>query len=511
MKKVIGKDAVLAQIPDILHDESRFESGVPSCVFYPENIADLKSVLAQASSERRRVTLIGAQTGTTGGAAPEEGNWAIVFSAMNRILKVSREEGKPPVVLCEPGVTLQELEGFLGSPQEGKYAVEGSNLIEPGAFFYPPDPTEMTAQLGGTVANNASGARSYRFGPTRAHVDSLALVLASGETVTLRRGENPSGGRSFTTDQGTRFIAPELPFVSPRIKNASGYFNTPGMDMVDLFIGSEGTLASFAAVGVRLQESMKMLSGLSFFPSLGGAFDFADFLRGEKQMVAIEFFDGSSLRFIDLYRHRVPGALPAFPENAESAVLWEFMEGRPSAWESRMDAWEDALSRCGASLSDTWSGFDEAEKERLRRFRHALPETVNGVIAENKRACPEIRKIGTDSALPAERFRGAYDAMMRLINKSGLMSAAFGHLGDYHIHVNLIPSTREELKTALAVYDECMSIAVENSGTVSAEHGVGKIKKKYLLKMYGRPAVDAMREVKLRFDPFGILNPGNLF
>ncbi len=512
MKKIIGKDVVRELLPDILHDESRFESGVPSCVFYPETIADLQTILAQASSERQRVTLVGAQTGTTGGAVPEDGNWAIAFSSMNRILKVGREAGKAPVVLCEPGVSLEELDRFLRAPGDWKYAVEGSDLLKPGEFIYPPDPTEMTAQLGGTVATNASGARSFRFGPTRAHVDSLVLVLASGETARLRRGETGAGGpQAFTTDRGTRFCLPELPFVSPRIKNAAGYFSTPDMDPLDLFIGSEGTLASFAAIGVRLSESREMLSGLSFFGSHEAAFDFADFLRGEPQVAAIEFFDVSSLRFIDRYRSRFPGALPAFPEKAASAVLWEFFEGHPATWESEMEKWEAALSRCGASLEDTWSGFDDAEKERLRRFRHALPETVNGVIAEHKRSCKEIRKIGTDSAFPADRFRSAYDSMMRLIQRSGLTSAAFGHLGDHHIHVNLVPATLGELNTALSVYDECMAIAVENNGTVSAEHGIGKIKKKYLLKMYGQKSVEAMREVKQMLDPFGILNPGNLF
>ena len=189
----------------------------------------------------------------------------------------------------------------------------------------------------------------------------------------------------------------------------------------------------------------------------------------------------------------------------------EFLEGRPETWESQLDKWETALSRCGASLEDTWSGFEDGEKERLRRFRHALPETVNGVIAENKRSCKEIRKIGTDSAFPADRFRMAYDTMTRLIEKSGLASAAFGHVGDHHIHVNLIPSTQKELSIALGIYDECMSLAVENGGTVSAEHGIGKIKKKYLLKMYGQQGIDAMRTVKAALDPSGILNPGNLF
>jgi D-lactate dehydrogenase (cytochrome) len=513
MKKICGQDTIRRELPDILHDESRFESGVPSCVCFPESLADLQGIFREVSSERRGVTLVGGQTGTTGGAVPEEGNWAIAFSSMKRILGVSFDAEKPPVVLCEPGITLEELERFLRAPREWPYPVAGSDDLPPGGFFYPPDPTEMTAQLGGTVATNASGARSFRFGPPRVHVDSLLLVFASGDTVTVKRrkGEKPDEGRTLVTDQGVQFAIPPLPYMSSRIKNASGYFSRPDREPIDLFIGSEGTLATFAAVGVRVQPAVNILAGLSFFTSSGAAFDFADFLREETQIAAIEFFDGSSLRFLDRYRHRVPGSFPSFPKGAGSAVLWEFLEGSPETWESRMDKWEAALARCGASLEETWSGFEEAEKERLRRFRHALPETVNGVIAENKRSCKEIRKIGTDSALPADRFRVVYESMTRMIEKSGLASAAWGHLGDHHIHVNLIPSTGKELSAALDIYDECMSLAVENGGTVSAEHGIGKIKKKYLQKMYGREAVEAMRAVKTAFDPAGILNPGNLF
>ncbi len=517
MKKIIGQDVIRTQLPDILHDESRFESGVPSCVFFPETTEDLQDILKQASSEQKAVTFIGAQTGTTGGAVPQEGNWAVAFSAMSRILQVTRREGKPPVVLCEPGITLEELERFLRSPGQWWEKVAGSECLEPGAFMYPPDPTEMTAQLGGTVATNASGARSFRFGPTRSHIDSLRIVLASGETALLRRSEHGkpndsgSGNRTLATDQGSAIVCPPLPYVSPQIKNASGYFNSPNMELIDLFIGSEGTLATLAAIGITLQPEMDILAGLSFFKTAEGAFDFADFLRVEKQMAAIEFFDDSSLRFIERYRHRFPGSFPAFPEGARAAILWEFLEGRPDTWESQLDKWEAALGGCGASLEDTWSGFEEAEQEKLHRFRHALPETVNAVVAENKRSCKEIRKIGTDSAFPADRFRAAYDTMMRLIGRSGIASAAFGHLGDYHVHINLIPSTEKELATALGIYDDCMSLAVDSGGTVSAEHGIGKIKKKYLLKMYGQQAVDAMRDVKTALDPSGILNPGNLF
>ena len=513
MKKIVGKETIREQLPDILHDESRFESGVPSCVFYPETISDLQDIFRQALKLRQGITLIGAQTGTTGGAVPQDSNWAVAFSTMNRILTVTRETGELPVMLCEPGVTLEGINRFLQAPQDWPYKVEGSEFLEPRSFFYPPDPTEMTAQLGGTVATNASGARSFRFGPTRSHVDSLLLVLPTGETAKLRRKRIESSDkiRTLTTDHGSVLSFPELPYFSSRIKNASGYFNTPDMELMDLFIGSEGTLAAYAAIGIRLQPSMNMLSGLSFFKDTEAAFDFADFLREERQIAAIEFFDNNSLRFIDRYRQRLPGALPEFPASAQSAVLWEFLEAQPETWESQMDKWEEALVRCNSSLDNTWSGFTDAEKERLRRFRHALPEMVNAVIAENKRFCKEIRKIGTDSALTSEHFRSVYTTMMSRIGQSGVTCAAWGHLGDYHIHINLIPSNKEELLIALDIYDECMSLAVDHDGTVSAEHGIGKIKKKYLLKMYGQQAVDAMRAVKSISDPYSILNPGNLF
>ena len=101
--------------------------------------------------------------------------------------------------------------------------------------------------------------------------------------------------------------------------------------------------------------------------------------------------------------------------------------------------------------------------------------------------------------------------MMNIVEGSNITFAAFGHLGDYHIHVNLIPSTEGELSSALTIYDQLMLLAIHNSGTVSAEHGIGKIKKKYLRAMYGDEGVAAMRSIKTALDPDGMLNPGNLF
>jgi D-lactate dehydrogenase (cytochrome) len=514
MKRYLDADTIRLELPDILHDESRFECGIPSAVFFPESAQDLKDVLTEVRKQKQKVTFIGAQTGTTGGAVPEEGTVAISFSAMNKIRSIECTDSiERPILVCDPGVTLDSIDRFLKTTGNRPYNIPGGSNLTPGAYFYPPDPTEMTAQLGGTIATNASGARSYCFGPTRSHIAFLDLVFASGETARLRRSDEISGrwNRQITTDQDTTFSVPLLPYNFNELKNASGYYQTNTMQAIDLFIGSEGTLAAIAGIGIYLHPAPSILAGLSFFKSKETAFDFADFLRTEQHVAAIEFFDSGALHFIDTYRSRIPDTFPVFPENADSAILWEFLAEDGAGFEENADRWENALIQCGSSFDATWSGFDEAEKERLHHFRHALPETVNSIIAEKKRSCKAIRKIGTDSAFPGASFRASYNEMMRLIHDNSLTHAAFGHLGNYHIHVNLVPSNAEELSRALAVYDEMMALAIRENGTVSAEHGIGKIKKKYLKQMYGEEVIDAMRLVKLVFDPMEMLNPGNLF
>lgn len=514
MKIYSGSQTISEQLPDILHDESRYESGVPEKVYFPETVADLHSAIECARKDKRTVTFIGAQTGTTGGAVPEDGTYSICFSALNRIKSVNHDPDTGITVLvCEPGVTLDKIATFLSAPAQWEYNVPGVEKLAAGAFFYPPDPTEMSAQLGGTVANNASGARSYRYGATRRHIASLSLVFATGETATLKRStaRKTLWNRQINTDQGTVLTFPELPYSFTNVKNASGYYQHPEMEAIDLFIGSEGTLAAISEIGIYLTPVSKVLMGLSFFTSMESSFDFSDFLRTQTSIAAIEFFDEGSLRFIDKYRSRIPDRFPSFPDGTRAAVLWEFVDSDESRFDDVVDTFEQQLCICGSSFDTTWSGFDEKEKEKLHHFRHALPETVNSIIAENKRTCKAIRKIGTDSAFPAASFRDAFKEMMGLIKEHSLVHAAFGHLGDYHIHINLVPSNEDELKRSLLVYDQMMSIAIREKGTVSAEHGIGKIKRKFLPQMFGEQSVDIMCKIKKVADPEGMLNPGNLF
>jgi D-lactate dehydrogenase (cytochrome) len=513
MKSIIGKDRIENELPDILHDESRYTCGIPQAVFFPKTIEDLQNVIHQASKENIPLTFIGARTGTTGGSVPVENCYAVCFSDMNRILEVTWKSNGKPVLLCEPGVTLSSITEFLLKPEAFPYKVKNRESLQAGKWFYAPDPTETTAQVGGTAATNASGARSFRFGPTREHIFSAQIVLASGETLDTCRGSHIVSGTeyAFITNSGKKIVFPVPSYRSPAIKNASGYYSREKMDLLDLFIGSEGTLGAFAGLGFTLSPACQFVSGLSFFPSRECAFDFADFLRTQPQVASIEFFDSSSLDFLHSAKRSFQIDIPEFPKYPACAIMWEYIEKDNSLFEAVLEIFEAQLKKNGSSLDNTWSGFEQHEMERLKAFRHALPEAINSTIALNRQCCNEIRKLGSDTALNAKVFRKVYNEYLSLIESSGLTYAAFGHLGDYHMHINLIPDSKESLERSLKIYDEMMNLTILNGGTISAEHGVGKLKQKYLKLMYEPGALNQMVAVKNALDPQKLLNPYNLF
>src|SRR5580765_4223838 len=235
------------EIQDYLADASYVKGGHASRVVFPDSDADVAEILARATSEHTPVTVSGAGTGTVGGRVPFGG----VVLATNQLNQLRIENAK-----CEAqaGVRLSEVQSAVNAQ----------------ALFYPPDPTERSCFLGGTIATNASGARTFKYGATRNYVQALKVVLASGDIVDLRRGElfaDRYGRVSIPLSSG-RALEAQLPTYSmPRVrKHASGYFVAPGMDLIDLFIGSEGTL------GVTVEAELKLLpkpagvlSGVVFF------------------------------------------------------------------------------------------------------------------------------------------------------------------------------------------------------------------------------------------------------
>jgi len=513
MKTYTGRDYICREFPSMLYDESRFTSGIPDIIFFPETTDDICTALAQTTAEKKPITIVGAQTGITGGAVPMDNCNALSFKAMSSILRVTRKTSAHPILHCQPGITLEAIAQFLDNPQTWPYMVEGSATLAPRAWCYPPDPTEATAQLGGTVATNASGARSYYYKATRQHITELSLVFANGSTATIERGSIVETNNSFTipTDQGQSIVLTRPDYTSLQIKNSAGYYSQPNMDVIDLFIGSEGTLALFSEIGIRLSPLPTYVGGLSFFPTRSNAFAFADFLRTQKNVAVLEYFDASVFSFIAQHKERLSVTLPPVRSTMQYAVYWEYIEQNDDTFDAHAELWEKQLVAFGSSFDDTWSGFDANEMAFLKKFRHSVPELINGVIADYKQHCQPLRKVATDTALPPAVFEDVTERSIQMVTQAGLGFVLFGHLGDYHLHLNILPKNVAQLQLALDIYEMLMQLTMTNGGTVSAEHGIGKIKKSYLAKMYGSRALAEMKKCKKQLDPDFILNPGNLF
>ncbi len=507
-----------------LRDESRTQ-GRAETISQPADEAEVRQVfreLASVPGAPVPVTVQGARTGLAAGCVPDGGH-VMSLQRMNRVFGVSGDAESGFSVRVQPGVVLQDLRNALAKRAFDTAGWDDASLAALGRLrgadpvFFPCDPTETSATVGGMVACNASGARSYRYGAMRRHVRGLRVVLPSGETLALSRGAAVADGRrlTLTTEQGTVIEVPLPTYSMPDVKNASGYFAAGAMDAVDLFVGSDGTLGVVTEVELALAPMPPVVWGVNcFFDGEDRAVGFVGAVRGAVPgLGAVEYFDPAALDILRSQRHCDPAfsSLPEVPPAYACCVFVELQEpGRPEALEA-LAAVGRAMGEAGADPAATWVGTTDVDRERQRFFRHAVPESVNMLIDERRRTDPAITKLGSDMAVPDGRLRDVVALYRRTLAEEGLESATWGHIGDNHLHVNVLPRNAGEHARGKALFRRWAEEVSAMGGTVSAEHGVGKIKRDFLVPMYGREGVAEMAAVKRALDPDGVLGRGNLF
>jgi D-lactate dehydrogenase (cytochrome) len=481
--------------PDIIQsyfeDHSGLLGGHADRVVIPSDEKEIAEYLRAASAERRMVTVAGAGTGVTGGRVPFGGE-VLSMEALNRFIDIRTGADGEKTAVVQPAVTVQEL----------KKAVEKEGLM------YPPDPTEQSSFIGGNIATNASGSRGLRYGSTRKYVRRLNVVMANGERLQLRRGEIFADEAGYITVplSGGPFRLKLPDYLVPRIKNAAGYYNVPGMDIIDLFIGQEGTLGVVTEIEVALCRLIeRTISGIAFFPKKEFAWDFVDEVRrmsGDKdsdiEALSLEYFDKNALELLR-------GDYPIIPLFADAAILFE-QDISQRDEDSVVNAWSTVLEKHGAPLDKVWFGANRREQESFRDFRHRLPEKVNEIVKHNR-----LPKVGTDIAVPDRYFRAMMQYYYERFNASGIDYLVFGHIGENHLHANILPGTEKDYLRSRDLYTEIAEKAIGFKGTVSAEHGIGKLKHRFLEKMVGESGLREMARLKKTLDPASILSPGNIF
>ena len=429
---------------------------VPDLVARPESVDDVIEVVRKAASDRTPITCAGAQTSTTGASITDKG---ILLSLLS-LDRISPPDEKGRTINVEPGALVGEI----------KRTAAAAGLL------FAPDPTsEEESTIGGAIACNASGARTFKYGATRRHVRALKVVMASGELIELRR--------------------PDLE------KNTVGY--AFAHDPIDWFIGSEGTLGIIVEAELSLLPLPHHVVGLAvLFRAERDALNFVIAARESPQLSArcIEYFDGPA---IEIARSASAGLIPP---DATGMVYVE--EEISDDLDSTLVRWIELIETIGADFEPLV--FDgEARLREARRIRHSIPTTMNerGNSFRNSGG----RKVSTDWAVPYRRLPEAIKTARSLVSEAGIDEPViYGHAGNGHPHQNFVARDARELAGIEAVVEETLRRVLALGGTVAAEHGIGKIKRKWLPLQMNALQISMMTAVKSELDPLGLLAPGNI-
>lgn len=515
---------------EYLRDESRTVGSAES-ISFPKTTEEIAEILRAMGRTHTPVTIQGSRTGLAAAAVPSRGH-IMNLSRMDRVLGCRQDEEGAFYFTVQPGVLLAELRKMIAGKKFMTEGWSGEALRAYTAFcrapeqFFTPDPTESSASLGGMVNCNASGARSFHYGSVRGYISGLKVVLADGDTLTLRRGQYFAQGRHgvLHTDTG-REIQIEIPaYQMPKTKNASGYYAADDMDLIDLLIGSDGTLGVSAEIEIRLLPMPQLIWGVTaFFDAEEKALRYVRLLRGEAveasnehfdlRPISVEFFNGDALEILRRQKrtNSAFAQIHEIPQNYQAAIYVELHGEEEQEITRRLLELGQAIQLAGGDEGDTWVARSQSDLDKLMFFRHAIPECVNMLIDLRKQRDKTITKLGTDMAVPdseLENVMALYNATLR---EQGLQSAIWGHIGNNHLHVNILPDSAADYWKGKELYRDWARRITAMNGAVSAEHGVGKLKADFLRLMYGDEGIDQMRRLKHCFDPEGRLNAGNLF
>ena len=467
MKSIKGTHFIQEEHPELLKDESSLSGGNCQTAAWPKQSAEAVEYLKECFEDCVPVTMSGARTGITGGAVPM-GGAVLSTDLLKGILPTSRAD----IIRVQAGETLDSVYEFCKTDKPD--------------LFYPPDPTETTASIGGTIATDASGAGSYRFGSTRKWIDRVKILLPSGTDITIKRGDYQFSKGKLNHPVLGVIQLPELVKQQP-VKNAAGLHIDPGMDLIDLFIGSEGKLGLILEADLKLCTKSYAVVSFAVFCNENQFWELrSDLINSNLPVRELEAMAYPCLPFLSENTGRT------FPEPGDWVLFTSIDAGSEDELDTVLETLELILEEKGISPDNTWGGFDRKEHERLKELRHLLPETVNRVISGLSSKNSRIHKISTDTAVHSERLRDYYSTMKTILLNSGVEHVVFGHSGQGHLHANLIPRDNFQLGKAERAVELIALEAVKLGGTVSAEHGTGKLKAPLLRLMYSRKELDDM-------------------
>lgn len=447
LDRALGASKLLVD-PDLCEpygrDESEAEAVTPAAVVRATTVDDLRATLAICHAREVPVVPRGAGTGRTGGAATLRPGVVIDATGMNRVLELDRAN---QLAVVEPGVVTGALHA----------------MVEAAGMFYPPDPNSAEwCCLGGNVAENAAGPRAFKYGVTRDWVLGLDAVVMGGEVLRV--------GRRTT-------------------KGVAGY------DLTALMVGSEGTLAVFSSITLRLtaKPAEERLVRACFATAVDAGRAVAAIVARGLRARCVEVLDRICCDVV-----RAGGV--DVPDGAGAMLLIEVDGDHPAAVDALTDRVGEACLEVGAL--DVQEGSDRMEREALWAARRVMSRSLRARAR---------RKLSEDVVVPRSEVPALLDRVAGISAREGVEMPTYGHAGDGNLHVNLLWNEPEEKPAVDRAIASLMRATLDLGGTITGEHGVGVMKRDFLAWEQSAAVIAAQRAVKAVFDPKGLLNPGKVF
>lgn len=452
LRDIVGDENVLhssEEMEPYTHDEVVGLRADPEVVVRAASTAQVAEILKLAQRERVPVTPRGAGYGLSGGAVPVQGGIVLSLERMNRVLEIDKEN---LMVTVEPGVITGNLHR----------AVEAEGL------FYPPDPASLdSCFIGGNVAEGAGGPRAVKYGATKDYVCGLEAVLPSGEIITC-------GGKL--------------------VKNVTGY------NLIQLLIGSEGTLAVVTKIILRLLPLPKVQIDLLVpYDDFQAAADtVSDIIAHRIVPTTIEFMEQDSMLAVErLLGKKVPFA------DAAAQLLIQLDGNRREAVDADCEVVGELCLENGAR--DVLVAQDRRTRDRLWEARRLIIEALNHESPVNHME---------DVVVPRAEIPALLKGIKEIAARHSVRIISFGHAGDGNVHVNVLKDGVDDDRwQALvpAVTGEMYKLTLSLGGMLTGEHGIGATRRHYLSMALDETQIELMRGIKATFDPNGILNPGKIF
>ena len=463
------------QYEEYLIDESKF-TGKGESISFPESEEEIKEILKELKESGTELTIQGGKTGITGAAVPEGGH-ILNLSHMNHVKGGDVSEDGNAFIIVEPGINLMDLKKEIDS------------MFRKNPVFWPPDPTETSATVGGVAATNAQGICRLLYGTSKKYIESIKVMDLDGNIREI------SWGKEMILPSGK------------------------AIEEMDTVLGKEGITGIITELKLKLIPKPESVWGISFFfvqPEDAG--NFIDYLKKEQPssdkaaIAAVEYMDRTTIDLIEERKETMTKIkeLPDIEEEIQSMVYIE-LQGAEEGIEEIAEILMEVAMEYHSDPETAWAVSGESDVEKMHAFRHAAAETANLFIEKIRRGDQRITKLGTDMAVLDRPFSEVLKNAQKELKENGLSGCIFGHAMENHLHINILPNNFEEYEKGIQLLKTWAEEVSSQQGKVVGEHGIGKLKKRILGENVPSEYLALCKDLKGLFDKENRLNKGNIF